>query len=423
MTHCLIAAMLLLPQQPVATQPAIAASASGVVLSDDATPLPLRHARVELTGVGTQTVITGDDGTFAFSGVNPGRYELSVSKPGLGRRAYSANLSSPAPTIVALAPGQQLTGLRVVLPRGGVVSGVITDAAGEPVHDARVFAVEQDRPYVPSSFTQPRVAAVSDDEGRYRLFGLTPGSYLIRVTQPREPDAIDTYYPGVGSPRDALIVAVGAREERFDVDVVAMGGNRVTVSGSLQNAAGAAVDSVVQLSRIGAGADGEELKTEARDGIFVFRKVSPGSYELQASNASSAVVETIDVSNRSEIGITLVLRPTAVPASGPAAEVGGLGGRISTAGGQGAPEFAIVVMNANRQTWAASQGRPIVVWPDTNGDWSIEALAVGDYLVAALGEVHPSDLTRPDFLAAVAAGSVTVGVKAGVTTHQDLTVR
>ena len=73
-------------QQPVRDQPAArptgSASISGIVTSDEPQPRPLRRARVMLRGadpVGS-TVITNDDGTFAFEGLPAGRYAVSAAK-------------------------------------------------------------------------------------------------------------------------------------------------------------------------------------------------------------------------------------------------------------------------------------------------------------------------------------------------------
>ena len=427
-TLLLCSAHLLHARDIASAQGVAAASLSGVVLTDDATPVPVRHARVELAGPAAQSVITGDDGAFQFNNLSAGKYQITVDKLGVGRRVFSANRLSTAPTLVALAAGQQFTSLKVILPRGGVISGIVTDPAGAPVVGAMVAAIDQ----LGDSLSNPRRAALpiatTDDEGRYRLFGLAPGSYIVRVApQGTEDGSVETYYPNVDSPREAIAVVVAARDERLGVDVVTAGGKRVSLSGSLRNSGGEPIDAVVQLSRTGTGADGAEIKASTRDGSFAFRGISPGSYELRAVKDAMSALETIDVSNRSESGIALVLRPSATPAKTPAlgiggSEVGGLRGRISNAAGQGAPELAIVVLSADRQKWATADGRPIIVWPDTNGDWSIEALLAGEYLVAALGEVTPADLARPDFLATVAAGSVAVGVKAGEVAVQDLRI-
>ncbi len=421
MTAWLLAAMFLLLQQPPASQRVTGASIIGVVLSDDATPAPIRHARVELTGKGTQTIVTGDDGVFAFTGLTPGRYELAAAKFGLGRRVFSANPSSPLPTTIAIAADQHVNGIRVVLQRGGVISGTVADSSGAPIDRATVTAIEHNRGLVPSA-KQPLVTAQTDDAGVYRLYGLAPGGYLIRVSQTVGPDpTTETYYPDTNSPGNALPVTVSAREERLDVHVTTRTVRGILLAGSVRDNAGLPVETEVRLSRTGAGSDGDERITSSPHGMFFFGNVFPGSWEVRARHNTASDVTTIEVSNQDETGVALVLKPA--PPSPLPSELGGLRGRISNAAGQGAPELAIVVLTADRQKWATSAGRPFVIWPDTNGDWSLEALAPGDYLVAALGTVNEADLARADFLSALAAGSVTVGVTAGEISVQDLKIR
>ena len=528
MTLWLAIVLFVVPQPAAPATRAAGASISGTIYSDDATPVPVRHALVELNGPARQSVVTGDNGTFVFGNLAAGRYVITADKLGVGHRAFSANLSSPAPTAIVLAPGQELTGLRVVLPRGAVIAGRITDAAGAPIGGALVAAIDPRPLSAQESGTRPPASAQSDDDGNYRIFGVSPGHYLIRVSPASAPTAknsrlpalVESYFPAAALQRDADSVSVAAREERLGVDISVQQGLRVEVSGTVRDSAGQAIETSVSLARAGAAAGQRELMFFARGGVFTFDGVSPGSYVLRASykNVGSGedrpmtltAIEPVEVSGRDQTGLALIARPPvalsgqasiAAMASGAAApqlalvhgdevisatvhgdgtfefagvapgtyflkrvpepgasrwlvedatldgrdvlgepieigarpisglavsltsDFGGMRGRISTGSGAGAPELAIVVIGVDRKKWGIAAGRPIVVWPDTNGDWSIDALAAGNYYVAALGAVSPDDLGHTEFLEAVANASVTVGVKAGVIAVQDLKVK
>ena len=56
---------------------------AGVVVTDDSQGRPLRRARVTLNGRALdmgRSVITADDGSFAFDRVPPGRFTVAASK-------------------------------------------------------------------------------------------------------------------------------------------------------------------------------------------------------------------------------------------------------------------------------------------------------------------------------------------------------
>src|SRR5437868_8742546 len=56
------------------------------------------------------------------------------------------------------------------------LSGLVRDAAGEPIPRAHVSIYAHDR--------QERITAVTDDQGQYRVDALAPGEYLIEAEAP-----------------------------------------------------------------------------------------------------------------------------------------------------------------------------------------------------------------------------------------------
>ena len=72
--------------------------------------------------------------------------------------------------------------VEVVLAPGGAVTGTIVDSAGEPFQGVLVQALrvrEDNGRMVASLASVPRL---TDNRGRYRLFGLPPGAYLIAAS-------------------------------------------------------------------------------------------------------------------------------------------------------------------------------------------------------------------------------------------------
>jgi hypothetical protein len=298
----------------------------------------------------------------------------------------------------------------------------------------------------------PRVSAESDDEGHYRLFGISPGEYVL-LASPRMDDArdvfvpipVDTYYPSAASAHEATTIAVAAREERLGVDISARLARPVALSGSVSGADGQPADATVWLAHAGDTDARDARAIKAIGGRFRIEGLAPGSYRLHATGVgrsfSSGVAVSdvgrsfssgveIDVSGPEDVSVALVLEPApldratkddlATPATD---RMGGLAGRLSHASGAGAPETAIVVVGVNGATNAVGAERPIIVWPDTNGDWSVARLAAGDYRITALADVTAADLARADYLQAVVAASVAVRVTAGETTTLNLQIK
>ena len=156
-----------------------AAVVSGIVLSDDASPRPVRRATVRLTGEALSSarlVGTDDDGRFAFDALPSGRYTLSVSKPGFVETFHGARRPWQGPGVpVAVTDGARAE-VELRMLRGGVITGFVTDPFGKPARSIEVVAVGA-RSWESGSPGSWR--ATTDDRGEYRVFGLPPGDYLV----------------------------------------------------------------------------------------------------------------------------------------------------------------------------------------------------------------------------------------------------
>ncbi len=116
-------------------------SVSGVVLLDDASQQPVRRARVTLRNVegrGERTVTTDDSGRYAFASVPDGTYNLTAGKPAYVAAFYGSKHAGRGPGTPLSIAGQSMTGLKLMLPRGGVITGRAFDDFGAPVPNASV---------------------------------------------------------------------------------------------------------------------------------------------------------------------------------------------------------------------------------------------------------------------------------------------
>jgi Carboxypeptidase regulatory-like domain len=142
---------------------------------------PLGKATVTLKsegGPGSSTVRTSQDGRFAFSDVPPGRYRLTVTRPG-----YFTSRRGVAESALTVVAGQPPKSVRVVMTAAGAIAGRVSDADGDPLTNVPVQALRYSFQDGRRVFT-PVATATTNDRGEYRLFWLRPGHYYIRATSP-----------------------------------------------------------------------------------------------------------------------------------------------------------------------------------------------------------------------------------------------
>jgi Carboxypeptidase regulatory-like domain len=160
------------------------ASISGVVVDDEQPAQPVRRAVVTLTGSGLHPdrgAITDDLGRFTLRDLPAGRFRLTAERGAYVTSVYGAKRPGRPGTLITVADGQQVANLRVRLWRGAVVSGVVRDESGDPVPDVEVSAVPA-REVTPAALTLSNSSqATTNDLGEFRIFGLEPGTYVVRA--------------------------------------------------------------------------------------------------------------------------------------------------------------------------------------------------------------------------------------------------
>lgn len=324
-------ALTLLPQP--------AARISGVVISDDGSRKPVRHALVSLSGPSNSEMITGDDGTFAFPDLVAGHYMVFAGKPGFAHTIYGTRPGRDIGTPIAVAAGQQITTLQLKLARGAVITGTLAGPSGEPVPNVTVSAWQFE-----SGETRRRPllaeagSAMSDEEGVFRIFGLAEGEFVIQAQPSSTTTDVSpyapTYYPSTARISESPRISVHAGEERSGADIVLRTSQRANVSGVVVDADGRPASGLeVTLRPTGIGMDGLAQEDDALgartvgDGGFTFTGVLSGTYTLLATEPISAMTATssatprhwasmdLSVDARDVAGISLTLRP-ATPVSG-----------------------------------------------------------------------------------------------------------
>jgi hypothetical protein len=413
------------PARDTSARPATTTTAAGtgrigghVVAAD--TGRPIKRARVFLSAAelpGGRGMLTDDDGSFDFTELPAGRYTLNASKSGFIQLSYGQRRPLQAGTPLQLSNGQQLKGIDLALPRGGVVSGRVSDENGDYMPGVTVAVLryqyqQGDRQLVPSGRGQ------TDDRGVYRVWGLNPGEYYVSATAPGENPgggrgrggqagggrrgrgrggALDqdedqdqlmyapTYYPGVGSVTDARSVTVGVSQEVLNIDFGLQLVRTAHVSGHVENpdgswAAGGNVTLTPQNRPGGRGNFGMNYGSRIDwDGQFSVANVPPGLYTLRARNndRDAPLSASQPVSVSSDIGSLVVVLQTGGSLAGTVAFQPG-----STPVPTDLSQVRLAAPSADPDDNAGPTPNPRV---NKDGTFTFDGVAVGAHLIRPNG--------------------------------------
>jgi protocatechuate 3,4-dioxygenase beta subunit len=281
------------PQQ----QPTGTAVIRGRIVAAD-TSTPIRRAQVRATtaggGRGARLVSTDSEGRFELRELPAGRWELSAAKAGFVTLRYGQRRPFEAGRPIELTTGQQLDGVDIALPRGAAITGRVFDEFGDPVAGARVQVlrfqlVQGERQLMPTSN-----AAISDDTGAFRVFGLMPGDYyvsaLLRALDDPNDDSTyaPTYFPGTGAVADAQRITIGLGQEQGNINFGLLPVRAIRITGTVIDSAGSPLaggvvallptDGVFRVPGLGGGGN-----RVGNDGRFTIANVPPGNYTIMAT--------------------------------------------------------------------------------------------------------------------------------------------
>jgi 5-hydroxyisourate hydrolase-like protein (transthyretin family) len=216
-------------------------SITGRVVGEDGQPV--NSARVFVVtsrGDGSGgTTLTGPDGAFKVEGLEAAPYSVTAQVPGAFDAAY---LEYERGARVYYRPGDDVS-VRVM--RGGVITGRVTDARGEPAAGVHVNLVRvrtlEGAPVREVNRYMRSLERTTDDRGVFRSYGLLPGVYVVSAGGRfssnyfgvlAHMDEAPTFYPS--ATRDATTeVTVRAGEEVGAVDVRLRGERGHAVSGTI----------------------------------------------------------------------------------------------------------------------------------------------------------------------------------------------
>ena len=188
---------------------------------------------------------TDNEGRYRLTGLRAGRYRVSPFAPS---HLSKASAEDPGQAhLVSAADGETIQDINFTLLRGGVITGRVTKADGRPLIGETVSCSpvfdekppllkeededededeEDEEDYVSYSSSGSGMNEFkTDDRGIYRIYGLSPGRYVLSVGSGNRPFEVKrrahsvTYHPGVTDKAKATIVEVALGGEVANADI------------------------------------------------------------------------------------------------------------------------------------------------------------------------------------------------------------
>src|SRR5688572_5781000 len=164
---------------------------------------------------------TDGDGKYRIAEVPQGRYVIAPVAPAL----VIANANNSGIQSVIVNEGENIEGIDFDLIRGGVITGTVTDAEGQPIVEERVNLLPADLRSGPPHHL--RGSFQTDDRGSYRIFGVRAGRYKVFVGQESVYRGVGrgrrslpiTFYPDARDVAKAMVIEVGEGSEATKIDI------------------------------------------------------------------------------------------------------------------------------------------------------------------------------------------------------------
>lgn len=169
---------------------------------------------------------TDEDGRYQLNHVPSGQYQLQSFAPAF---VTGDDLRFRPGKTITLNEGETVDQFDMTLTRGGVITGRVIDANGQPLvqESIRLFFLDDRGEKLPAYLPYGPLYA-TDDRGIYRIFGIPAGRYILSVGVDTKNGGARmgattyyplTYHPDVTEQSKATIVEVTAGAETTGIDI------------------------------------------------------------------------------------------------------------------------------------------------------------------------------------------------------------
>ncbi len=280
------------PENQVTAKPT--GKITGKVIGDDGQPMdgaiaqisPTSHSRER----GWQPIVTDEEGNFIADGLKAGSYNIYAYSPGF------VNPQSPN-EFKYRYPGEAVT---ISLVKGGVITGRVTNALGEPViavpiqvtrvRDSEGRKVKEDSWYAQNRKT--------NDLGNFRVYGLPAGKYIVSsggkgAYNWGPPDAFfeiaPTYYPSAIR-ESATEITVNLGEEVNGINIRLRGEKGFSVSGKVTGVSDelSSRSIYIRLETFSGHSLIESVNLASNDSLHAFslHGIADGEYQIRAEHSN-----------------------------------------------------------------------------------------------------------------------------------------
>jgi hypothetical protein len=382
----------------------------------------------------SSTLTAGEDGSFTFDGLPQGKYSLTAGRHGYIEQSYEEH--DQYSTAIAVGPGLTSEGLIFKLSAEGIISGTVTDEAGESVRNAQV-RLFQDEDTNGIRATRQRETVNTDDRGAYELPNLHPGAYFLVVTahpwysqrlrQQQAPaqstyetqsQNLDvayptTYYPGTGDQDAATPIPIkGGDRLVADISLTAQPAMRLRLN-TPQGDAGRGVGVTLNQTIFGQVEAQPARVVFNSDGPIEVEGVLPGHYDVTVSHFVPGQGEGASKHFSADVtsGMTELTEDTgldAIPVTGKVVSMDGklppMSGISLRAANSRRPQYA-PLNETGEFTVEVSPGTYEVVG-NINGMHFVSLKAAGGQLTGRMLTVKTGDAPKLEIVAGTGHGEV-----------------
>lgn len=318
------------------------------------------------------TAYTDPQGNYSLGGLLPGTYRVVFASFG-GKNFIqetwdnSAGGADNGGTTITLAEGEIRENINAVLEEGASISGVVVDAAGQPIVDVGVVVYQWN-----GSWWQQGRNAWTNAAGEYTLAGLAPGTYRVGVG----------IWQNLYVPEYIEGIVLGAAEIRTGVHAsLELGG---TLQGVVMDENSNPLSGIwVKLNNTNSASSWwDKSTTTDAAGAYAFQGLASGTYRVGFGSTDDPYLQEVwdnVLGSEPDMGQTISVVAGAVTEGIDAmlAIGGSIQGQVIDGSGQPIPDLYVDAYSWNGSYWAWAGSAPT----DENGDYEIQGLGTGTYRV------------------------------------------